>query len=103
MVNKKLRCMNRDELIEYLDSQGYTHIKEIPGRGLCGFRDFMFTIGVCHDLDEDGFGGRWCYPRSRMVDALIVLDIWDGEGDPPGPWVKYKGSVEYSNPKNKDK
>ena len=90
--------MEKVDLIKYLEKQGYQRIKEIPKRGLCGLQEFVFTIGLIHDLDEDGYGGRWCYPKERAVDAVLALELWDGEGDPPGPWIKYKGSVEYSNP-----
>ena len=31
---------------------------------------------------------RFCYERS--VDAIAAVEAWDGQGDPPGPWVKQK-------------
>jgi hypothetical protein len=37
-------------------------------------------ISLCH---------RWCYETRR--EARMAFDAWDGEGDPPGNWIKYKG------------
>jgi hypothetical protein len=91
--------MDKAELIAYLETQGYMKIKEIPGKGLCGLREFLFTVGLCHDLEEHGFGGRWCYAKEGAVNAVLAIDLWNGDDDPPGPWIKYKGKTEYNNPK----
>lgn len=37
-----------------------------------------------------GRGCRYCYENYR--DAQNALMAWDGEGDPPGPWIKEKPS-----------
>jgi hypothetical protein len=80
----------------YLEEQGYFGVKEISGRGICGLMRFAFTVGLCYGLDETGYVGRYCY--SELLDAKTALRDWDGIGDPPGPWIKHKGYVEYSNP-----
>ena len=79
----------KDYLIAQLEKEGYKHIREIPGRGLCGISIFMFTAGILYNLDESGYSGRWCYHSES--EALHALDKWDGVGDPPGNWIKYKG------------
>jgi hypothetical protein len=33
----------KDMLIDYLKTEGYQNIKEIPGKGICGLSDFIFT------------------------------------------------------------
>ena len=89
--------MEKERLIDYLRSDGYSDIKEIPGRGICGLRNFIFTTGLVIDMDENQYYGRYCYPSYE--DALNALKEWNGEGDPSGPWIKYKGSPgERSNP-----
>jgi hypothetical protein len=94
--------MEQKELISYLESEGYHQIKEIKGRGLCGLREFVFTIGVVEGLTEDSYEGRWCYPKENGAEAYLAMSIWDGESDPPGNWVKYKGRRgEYTHPKIK--
>lgn len=77
------------DINETLAAEGYTDIREIPGRGLCGLHNFMFTTGLCWGLDESGYRGRWCYQSPNQ--AKDALERWDGHGDPTGPWVKYKG------------
>lgn len=75
-------------LIKFLETEGYTHIRIIDGK-ICGIKKFIFTTGLVVGLDECGFNGRYCYEhRSDAVDALRE---WDGNGDPSGEWIKYKG------------
>jgi len=94
--------MNQEELIEFLKGEGYYDIREIPGRGLCGLMRFIFTIGLVEGLTEHSYEGRWCYPYDLAAEAILAFSTWDGEGDPPGDWIKYKGRTEYSNPKLKE-
>lgn len=93
----------RQRLILNLEQMGVYHkIKVIDGRGVCALQEFMFTIGIIYGLNELGYEGRYCYPKERMADAVLAYEIWDGKSDPPGPWIKHKGSVEYSNPELND-
>lgn len=81
--------MAMDELIRDLESQGYVLIREIPGRGLCALHKFLFTTGIVWGLDDTGHKGRWCYPN--VVTAVVAYTQWNGIGDPPLNWIKYKG------------
>jgi hypothetical protein len=88
------------ELKKELEDQGYLQIKEIPGRGICALRKFMFTIGLCHGIDRTGYVGRFCYPHNLAVHAVLAIIDWDGKDDPSGDWIKHKGfPYEYSNSK----
>ena len=93
---------NKEELIEWLKQEGYYNIREIPGQGLCGLREFIFTIGLCVKLDYYDYGGRYCYPKDIILESVVAIESWDGNDDPIGGWVKYKGKGgERRNP-NKD-
>jgi hypothetical protein len=93
--------MISEELKQYLTEEGYLHLKEVPNRGLCGIRRFLFTYGLVYGIDSMGYKGRWCY--DNLVTAFIALEQWSGEGDPAFDWIKYKGEGgERSNPINKD-
>jgi hypothetical protein len=86
-----------EKLKEELESLGYTCLKEIPGRGVCGVLKYLFTWGLTYGLDEGGYSGRWCY--NNPVEPVVFLNEWDGIGDPKGLWIKYKGEGgERSNP-----
>lgn len=91
----------QEELMDFLRKEGYAELVFIPGKGICGLRAFLYTIGLCHGLDKDGFSGRYCYPRQHALDAVIALKLWDGTDHPIGNWVKYKGRVEFG-PDEKD-
>lgn len=80
------------DLIEYLKGQGYYSLKEIPGRGVCGLMKFAFTTGLVIGMDENLYYGRYCYANED--DAIKAISEWNGEGDPGGPWIKYKGIPE---------
>jgi hypothetical protein len=68
----------------------YEQLREIPGLGLCGLSTtMMFTTGLMVGLDELGYAYRYCY--EHQADAAAALAAWDGQGDPPGPWIKIKG------------
>lgn len=89
--------MNQAQFFEYLKSEGYTDLKIINGK-ICGIHRFIFTTGLVVGLDEIGYEGRYCYETKS--EALTDLESWDGNGDPSGDWIKYKGSKgEYSNSK----
>lgn len=84
------------KLKELLSREGYFQLKEVPGRGIVGLTHFAFTVGLVYGMTASFYEGRYCYPRAK--DALDAFNTWDGVGDPPGPWVKHKGHIEYRNP-----
>jgi hypothetical protein len=93
--------MTKEQLKTAMELEGYKYLREIPGHGLCGMRRFIFTVGLIVGLNEFDFEGRYCYEGYNECTAAIMT--WDGQGDPPGPWIKYKGKKrEYSNPNVKD-
>lgn len=68
----------------------FTCMRQVPGYGLCGLGRMVFTVGVVWGIDEDEcYVGRWCY--HSYAEAKEALSLWDGKGDPPGEWIKYKG------------
>ncbi|EKS67896.1 MULTISPECIES: hypothetical protein [Caballeronia] len=50
---------------------------------------FLFTYAILADLDEWGYGDRWCY--HTYADARRALDAWDGEYEPAG-WLRHPAS-----------
>ena len=93
MINQKFK--------EYLESEGYFNITEIPNQGICGLMRFAFTTGLIYGMHEYGYYGRYCY--SNLSDAKEALNKWNGLSDPQDDiWIKHKGEKgEYRNPKNK--
>jgi hypothetical protein len=70
--------------------EDYEAMRLVPGHGECGLRQFLFSCAIVTGLDAIGYKGRYCY-ESR-ADALAALEAWRDRGDPPGPWIKYKGA-----------
>lgn len=94
--------MTEEQIADYKE-KGFHYVKEVPGRGVCGLYEFLFTIAIVSHIQPDGdyymWRGGWCYPKENVMEALVALHTWDGEEDPEGCWVKYKGEGgEYRNP-----
>lgn len=86
-------------LFETLEKEGYYNLKNIPNKGICGLRRFLFTTGLCYGIDEYSHAVRYCYQTN--ADAVEAIEEWDGNGDPKDEnWIKHKGTKEYSNPLN---
>lgn len=91
--------MDKEKLIASLEKEGYREIREVPGRGLCGLFNFMFTLGLVVGLDSVGYKFRYCYPHEKAFEAIVALKLWDGIGDPSGSWIKRKGDGgDFLNP-----
>lgn len=86
-------------LTEHLmrDVNGYTAVTLIPGKNICALRRMMYTVGLFYELDYTGFMGRYCY--HSWAEAIAAINTWDGEGHPPGNWIKHFGlGGEVTNP-----
>lgn len=78
------------QLLRQLTLQdGYAEVQEIEGHGICGINRFIYTTGLVMRLDSVGYTGRYCY--HTYAEARAAINMWDGRGDPPGEWIKYKG------------
>ena len=72
--------------------------RETPNGRKIALQRFIFTIGLLVDVTADSYGDRYCY--DNFFDAAIAALEWNGEGDPPGPWLKHKGrGIDRPNPK----
>lgn len=79
------------------EALGYAHCRVVPGRGIVGVARFLFTHGLIVGITADRYDHRYCYGRED--EAIAALEAWDGEGHPPGPWLKRKGlDPEINNP-----
>lgn len=70
---------------------GYFGVKPAKSGEWLGLQKMLFTTGLfVIDADGSGWRTRFCYEHS--IDAAMALLEWNGEGDPPGPWIKEKPS-----------
>lgn len=69
----------------------YVKVKEIDGV-IIGVLRWAFTIAIMYDVDVDGgYKHRFCYPYEHTEDCLMAFEVWNGQDDPPGRWIKNKG------------
>jgi hypothetical protein len=79
-----------------LTANGYTEIRRLASR-VCALKQFNYTTAIAVGLDETGYLLRYCYEHA--IDARVALRKWNGQGHPPGPWIKCKGAgVDLLNP-----
>lgn len=76
--------LTRNEVIEL----GYSFPRKLPSGEWAGIQRNLFTYGLVVGLDKTGYRTRFCY--SLKTDAVESLEKWDGEGFPPGYWIKQK-------------
>lgn len=79
----------------YLAEQGYSFVRKLPTGEWAGLQRMVFTTGLFIGLDEFGWRTRFCFEDSGQ--AMAALAVWNGEGFPPGYWIKQKPE-EVMNP-----
>ena len=82
--------MNDSELKTSLESDGYKNLRKLPDGTWIGTMLMVFTTGLFVGLNQSGWRRRYCY--ERVSDAALAATEWNGQGDPPGPWIKEKPS-----------
>lgn len=102
---KKTGKILTSELREQLTREGYFLLVETEDHKICGLLPFMFTTGLVVDIDQFGYGRRYCYPNTESaVDGYVK---WLANGttfnDPQDDmWIKCKGDRgDYTNPLKK--
>ena len=56
--------------------------------------DMLFNHRICLGPKDDDFYDRgFCFPKGGY--AVVAALTWNGEGDPPGPWIKEVGTQRY--------
>lgn len=86
--------MTADDIIKY----GYFWPKRLKTGEWACIGQFIFTAGLIVGVDWDGIQKKFCY--ESFLEAVMALQSWEGEGDPPGNWIKEKGvDGERNNPR----
>ena len=69
----------------------YNPRRYLPSGELAGIYDMFMTAALVVGITDRGasYKCRYCYEHRQ--DAESALMEWNGEGDPPGPWIKRKG------------
>lgn len=92
--------MTDKEFIAIMRANGYVNVCKLPNGEFIGMMRMIYTTELFVGLTVDGYRGRYCYEHAADVKKALLT--WDGNGDPPGPWIKYKdGYGERVNPRMK--
>lgn len=67
---------------------GYAPFKMLDTREWAGVMNMVYTCGLFVGIKEFGYRTRYCYETRREAEA--ALEAWNGDGDPPGMWIKQK-------------
>lgn len=81
--------MSADELRWPL-AFGYLACRELPTGEVVAIMPMLFTAGLFCGVAENSYSRRYCY--ENLAEARAAMLAWDGNGDPPGPWIKEKPS-----------
>ena len=66
----------------------YVYVRRLASGEWAGVSKMLFTFGLSVGLTDTGYRTRFCY--EKLFDASDALEEWDGNGDPPGNWIKEK-------------
>lgn len=80
--------MTAPDLLAELTAIGYNDVRKLPSGEWAGVLRQMFTCALFVGIDEFGYRTRYCYATERQ--ARVALAEWDGNGQPPGLWIKQK-------------
>lgn len=77
-------------MLAMLKDNGYKNIRVLDDGTIVGTLDLLFTRAVCIDLNEMGWGSRYCYPdRDLAVKACNAMV--DGDHPPLLGYVAQRG------------
>lgn len=70
-------------IIEYLKTQGYFNIRELPD-GIIANTKLIYTTALCIDLTRHGYGDRYCFENPKLAEqacnAMTSIDDTVMEG-----------------------
>ncbi len=75
----------------------YVHLRWIEPVGWCGVHRLLFHWTMHIGIDETGYADRYCFERADQ--AIVSMELWNGEGDPPGDWHKHPATGRRRDPK----
>lgn len=78
-----------DEVRSRVERLGFGSVTFKGAAGICGVKPYLFTGALVVGINPVQYQGRYCY--ATLTEAQEVLATWDGNGDPAGAWIKYKG------------
>jgi hypothetical protein len=74
--------------------EGSLSQRDLPNGKVLVIYQMLFTYRLCVGWQGDmtGYSRAWCYEPRFMIEAFDALATWDGDGDPPGRWLKEVGT-----------
>lgn len=72
-----------------LNDEGYVAVRKLPTGEFAGVEQLLYTAALVVGMNNFGWERKYCYEKKR--DAMEALFAWDGNGDPPGLWIKANG------------
>ena len=75
--------------LQDFEALGYCAVADKGAAGICGLQRMAFTGAIVVGITLGTYRGRYCY--ASMHEAAIALAEWDGQGNPGGLRLKFKG------------
>lgn len=71
--------------------------RRLEDGSICTLRPFIHTVGVCYDVDETGYGGRFCFP-DLLTATTAYMEYTGGADEVPEDCIKPKGRMKKQPP-----
>ena len=78
------------------EEAGFTSVKRLDSGLEIGVIKMLFTWDLCCNINPDNMFDAYEYRYSYATEyeAVEALLMWDGDGHPPGNWIK-RQEIEY--------
>jgi hypothetical protein len=71
-----------------IKAMGYLYPRQLADGTWIALAKMMYTVGLVVGIDRVGYRKRFCYETATA--AVLAVTAWNGQGDPPGMWIKEK-------------
>lgn len=88
-----MQTENESTFGDDLRAMGYAVVRRLPNGCWAALQKMLYTTGlfVIEDGDNASWDRRYCYESYGQALAALASS-WTGDGDPPGLWIKEKGT-----------
>jgi hypothetical protein len=80
-------------LLQELRESNYENLRVLDDGTIIGTINFIYTRGLCIDLNQDSWGHRYCYAERSMATAAC-LAMKTGDDEPLPGYVAQRHSKE---------
>lgn len=92
MQSHRTLTVAQDDLIAFLQKNGYQDVRVLENGTVIGTVELMFTRGLCVGLSWDSWEARYCY-EDRTLATRAALEMVDDDEPPLAGYIATRGNA----------